>query len=116
MTDARHPHRLHAGDTFHFAKGTSIELHDAEHGMLRRNVGQYEHFIVMRAEPTNDGNRGTRDWAVWAVPVGTPLNEIPNRTVLFYQEGPYAPRAIVDIVLVEAAKQRTQYASAKRAA
>lgn len=117
MTDATPYARLQAGDTFHFANGTSIEVHCADHGMLRRNVSQHEHFIALRAEPTNDGARsGIGDWAVWAVPVGTPLNAIQNRTVLFFQEGAYAPRALVDVVLVEAAEQRTQYASAKRAA
>lgn len=117
MTDVTRSARLHAGDTFHFAKGTSIEVHCSEHGMLRRMVSQHEHFIVLRAEPTNDGVLGRiADWAVWAVPVGTPLNAIQNRTVLFYQEGAYAPRALVDVVLVEPAQQRTQYASAKRAA
>jgi hypothetical protein len=117
MTDARRSNRLQAGDTFHFGKGTNIEVHCSEHGMLRRMVSQHEHFIVLRAEPTNDGAHGKiADWAVWAVPVGTPLNAIQNRTVLLYQEGAYAARALVDVVLIEAAQKRTQYASAKRAA
>jgi len=55
-------------------------------------------------------------WRVWAAPKGTPLEQLQDRTIHFYQDGPYAARALVRVVLIEAAKQRSQYATALRAA
>lgn len=121
MTEARRNNRLQAGDTFRFAEGTLIEIHDQARGMQRRYTRQREQFIVLRAEPSTGGDRmgsfgDNGGWRVWAAPKGTPLEQLQDCTIHFYQDGPYAARALVRIVLIEAAKQRTQFATALRAA
>lgn len=53
-------------------------------------------------------------WQVWAAPKGTPLEELADRTIHFMQDGPYTARALVKVVLMQAAKKRSQWATAVR--
>lgn len=120
MTDARRFNRLQPGDTFRFAEGTVIEIHDQARGMQKRYTRQREQFIVLRAEASTGGDRmgsygDNGGWGVWAAPKGTKLEELQDRTIHFYQDGPYTPRALVGVVLMDAAKKRSQYATAMRA-
>lgn len=119
MTDARHPHRLHAGDTFRFAEGTALEIQDDARGTKRQWTRQSEHFIVLRAQPSTGGDRmghygDNGGWQVWAAPKGTALEELADQTIHFYQDGPYRPDALIRVELIQAAKKRTRQVTAYR--
>lgn len=110
MTDARTNNRLNAGDTFRFAKGTILEHQPQTGETQRRWADAFEEFVVVRAAVTTGGDRmgsygNNGGWQVWAAPKGTALENLAERMIHFYQDGPYRRDALVAVVLIEPAKK-----------
>jgi hypothetical protein len=134
MTD-----KLRPGDVFQFGAGTLLEqvmsIADGEleqflffnRNARRRSANEVEvytkpldtQYLVISATPTHGGTRmGLHDdnggWNVIAAPKGTPLEELTERQVNFYQFGPYLRTAMPEVILVSKAEPATKRTQAIR--